>query len=583
MEPITLPRGYDLKKFKAKITDFAIFESNIKNGINNPCFYREFGRFFGNYYYLSGDVLLHTAGGSQGKIIASDNQYGVRPAISGEWFDLVKDEFKKICRVPFDKDGRYYATFGEYIGNVITKFNAYQRDSFFTKHQDKIVFTGKKYSQFSCNQQLREFMLGIQKFVVYSTRDVTCKSQFGLSENQEYVLLEIKPLRFIVDEKRRVAISNEVVLIGPPIGDLCNDFEETELCRYLNTVFLKEILLPDSKLHSYFDRTIENQEHKDTQDLSEENSVDSLIRKIHDAIRLYQERDLIDRHIESLLDKYKRQFDELQDNMSFRNLRNATLTLEPVKTPADLKKDLLFDLENILREIKKHNEELAAYYEMIISINNKKNIAGSPLADQSELDKDIDVIKKAIDFLCEDSKNSLWLSFASVLYDVRSRISMILVNSFVISDETFIYKRPEEIKSYEDWELEIRKNWHSLLEKLTRRVASKEVEKEIMSVIQKSIDGIRETAHESVASMYLNVINETSMRIRKLIDEVPPQDKEDCTRELLSILKMTLEEEKTVQNMLNFLRNKWSLLNGLEIELQQYVDNLDDLKKLKLN
>lgn len=420
--PLTLPVGQSTGK--VKITDFALLESVLSFIYNNPGFYEYRGQYYGNYYFFPNfdRKLFHTFGNDSAWVADSSPTYGIKPAICGDWFNLILDEFKKVGGIPFGRSDCYYATFGEYLDNIVTGYRFHMLNKLYK--EDQLVQTRKTYS--SKKSILKKYIYNGKKYVVYPTDNFTnkieFKSAFGLHDGVDYEFIEVKPLRFIVDEKLGMAVCDMVVLGGIPLGKFCEDFEKTDLCQHVNSNFLRDILPLTSSLQSFFNSEYEEDNDKQSVQVDDENKIEKLTEKIRSEYKCQAVLELIEDYVQSLLNKYRQKAEDLRDEMNFNSLNSLVLSLEPIYSPRELKNQLILDLEAMLEELKKHNEDLSDYYKMISALDGY--ITANE--EETELTKDIASIKKLITrSLCSDKYpfNDLWAPFNGVIREKFLKIS----------------------------------------------------------------------------------------------------------------------------------------------------------------
>ena len=178
-----------------------------------------------------GDVCKAAQDGSR-QMAYSSSRGGMRPVI-------IKDIQQKAGSAAKNSSGLDEYEFGEYPQRAAGKKQAGLLEQQFT--EARLIKTGKKI-----DSVYDEYQYDGRKYirVIYSLDNPVKLSDGKAYKNGEPVWIEVLPVKWLYDSKTGLMISKTVLLSGLVFSSEAfydGDFENTDICRYLNTTFAEDI------------------------------------------------------------------------------------------------------------------------------------------------------------------------------------------------------------------------------------------------------------------------------------------------------------------------------------------------------
>lgn len=158
------------------------------------------------------------------------------------------------------KDGILEVEYGEYPQQAAPRYLQNTLEKLY--HKKSLAKTGKTYTRSiqiegqSTLQIQEEFRYSSSRYIRVQA-EAYSSNWFQLSNggnyhnrykyypSGDYVWIEIKPIRWLVDKKNDIAITDKLLFAGIEFNDMEKnekDFKKTNIHRYLNTYFAKEII-----------------------------------------------------------------------------------------------------------------------------------------------------------------------------------------------------------------------------------------------------------------------------------------------------------------------------------------------------
>ena len=243
---------------KAAMTDFAILLGGTVDSFYNGIEINPLEKIKGYYWTRSSDgnnkaYIIGYRGISSGACV-DDRDIGIRPA-------LPYSSIRNISLNEERENGILEVEYGEYPQKAVSKGLQDKLERAY--EQSSIKKTGKTYTTYprKYDEYNKEFRAQIieeysfddeKKYVrVKANSYFDDDSSFGLSNGEryrsgDYVWVEVKPIKWLIDEKNDIALSKRVLFAGVPFqydGNYTGDFRTTTIKQFMDNSFSKEILV----------------------------------------------------------------------------------------------------------------------------------------------------------------------------------------------------------------------------------------------------------------------------------------------------------------------------------------------------
>lgn len=170
--------------------------------------------------------------------------YGIKPVFNFDTFPI--NDITSSC---FIDDNIMTVNYGEYPQNIVTDdLSRILEKEFNSNSLDK---SGKQYTAFDNDMnkiKYDEYLYKNKKYVRivgYKPSNEGYLSNGKLFEVNVPYWIEVEPIKFIVDTVKNIVISDKIILSSVPVAssyDDTKDFENTFLSKYLNDIFINEII-----------------------------------------------------------------------------------------------------------------------------------------------------------------------------------------------------------------------------------------------------------------------------------------------------------------------------------------------------
>ena len=166
----------------------------------------------------------------------NDKTIGCRPVIA---YSLIKN----YCQTEVLDDGTLIAYFGRYPQRVVNNLEQYAltkrlNENKLNKLDKTYTLDGKTHEVYECNNR---------KFIQYTSEkeSESVLSNYETIQKGKTYWVEIEPIMWLVDKEKDVAVANNVLFGGMEFSKneryFFDEFEESNVGRYLNNEFLNEI------------------------------------------------------------------------------------------------------------------------------------------------------------------------------------------------------------------------------------------------------------------------------------------------------------------------------------------------------
>ena len=255
---------FEKRGTKSKLTDYATILTCMYEGEEDKV--EKEGSYWIDKETLGDSYIAYQTGSF---LYAPVNRkiIGVRPIIKASSISNITHD-KVLC-----DDGITEAKFGEYPDSVADEYAAKELEDCYNISLCLNMMTGKQYTHDInvSNENKRflrttypEYYFEGKKYVRVPVNSYLSHSNDGVTlsdnkyyKNNSYVWLEVKPQKVLIDEKKDLAVFENIVLAGIQFNKRRNykgDFNKTFMKKYLDKYFSKEIL-PSTK---YTDSDLKN-------------------------------------------------------------------------------------------------------------------------------------------------------------------------------------------------------------------------------------------------------------------------------------------------------------------------------------
>lgn len=245
-----------LKKYGSKcgITDFAVLlggqrskEFSIEGGLTNKEGTAEWWtQTLESYYH---DIYTIDFSGGMSSKGCSNSNVGGRPYLKySEISSLTKNAVTRF-------NGVLEVEYGEYPQDVVSEEEALALEGLYK--DKKLNQTGKEYTFYRRIKgthdyealQYAEYIHNGKKYIRYISDAVDSKLADGrkVVKDKAY-FVEVKPLKWIIDKEKDIALSKDVIFSGVPYSRTGNyDFTQSSIKRFMSECLAKDIIPSQQK------------------------------------------------------------------------------------------------------------------------------------------------------------------------------------------------------------------------------------------------------------------------------------------------------------------------------------------------
>ena len=481
--------------------------------------------------------------------------YGIRPILT---FDTLPDFGSHIVS---RKKGQLVVEYREYPQTKVDKELGETLTSLF--EENKLPKTGKKFLG-----EYEEYEYNGRKFVrlrdAYYSRYPNYAKRYRTTEEyeklrDEYHWVEVKPIRWFVDEETKTLISEKAIIGGLGISkdnNFVGSFEDSDIYKYLNGGFLRD-LIPSV--------TLKEKEEERRKNLPK---VEKLNEDIYSYLDYVPNRDEIIKQIEVIVNEYNGGLDKIKEAK-----KHKTLTIETIEG-VSLKAEMA--LEEILAKVKKSNTKYKTYYEMLDLIDAYLRILDGEEVQIEEVDLDDDlqsIVSICLPFLHDNDREEIRNDLYRVLKDQKQEIKDYLDNK----NEKIPYKTIDEMN------LDLRKELHPVFLKLRDRVNKRDIQLEIMESLSNTMKGHFEAPRNETLAFFLGEINNVYEELNSCIDTVPEDMQEQYREQIKSIMEKQIDYDKDLLSIVKELREMLRDLTRILLEIQIYNEDIENIDKHRID
>jgi len=482
-------------------------------------------------------------------------QAGVRPTSS---FISFKKSATKIERY---NNNLIEIEYGEYPQKACNK--SLQDDLEQSFQNSELEKTGKSYTSFLSGVikevKCDEYIFNEKKYIRVRANlfnyGYTQLSNGENYKNDDFVWVEVTPVKWLVDENKKIMVAKHILFAGIPFGDKYDgDFNKSTIKWYLDNFFSKEIIpsvIKDNK-----------EEHNNIETTSEEKIIGEIKEQLK-IIEIHKNKvNEITSKVNDLLDKY---------DILIKNTSNNSLLVLGDSTLSGLKLKRIIELQEILDDLKKLTSSLKIYYDMRDYIRDLIRIKdGEEVELNTELKNDFNAIYNVIlPFLETAEQSQIKEMLRKFLWNEYERVWGIIkqiINNEQLDKDTY--------KNIDELELELRNKLHPILEILNKEVLKRDVSKSILEGTKAIIQNNYKISKNNMISLYINIISDIYQQIKNNYSL-----KENEEQQLIEIVQMNIDTNKDINEIIKQLMVIINNLYNFMFDLQEQVDKLNIIKK----
>ena len=523
----------------AKMTDYAASKGGRREEGDLNCFLPNDAYWLDNKYKdalgyhcsLAVENYLHTGDVGIRHSPASNKCIGIRPVFP---FNDIKDLNLPVKENTGISEEYLTLVYGYYPQSYCSDSEEKELDTLYKKK--KLKKTGNSYN-------------GDEEYIYNGKRYVR-----AIAMNNELadgsVWMKVEPIKWIYDKKKKILISDKIIYGGIPFDKIKD---------YLK-ILAKE-------MQQEVDNTKVVDKPKEEVKLLESKTgeVDRILEDIKYYLSYYHGKEDVNKIVNDLLNEYNNNLELINTSR-----RNKIINLE-VSNREVLYNNLVVKLDIILDKLKKNYEDNQKYLDMINIINSCRHLLEGTNAQQLESDlyDDFKLISETILPFIDDKEREEIKKELLNIFDSNSKDILEFLDSIHIFSEGSI--KNLKYHTIDEFELNLRKEIHNTLIKLSHYVNRKDLISEIVTGINDNINGIYIESKNKVVSIYLNSIYEVIESINNKVN-VDRNYYSYYIEEMNKILNIDIDYDLSNEDIFRLLLNTYCRLSRLEIELDSEIN-----------
>ena len=528
----------------AKMTDYAASkggrceESDLYWFLPNEAYWlnNKYKEEYETYCSLTVANFLHTGATEIRGFVTSKECIGIRPVFS------IKDI--EDLTIPFKENDVIYE------GYLSLEYGCYPQ-SYCSESEEKELDILYKKGEL---RKTGNFYNGEAEYILNGQRYVRSEVM-NANLTKGYAWIKVEPIKWIYDNRKKILISDKMIYAG--IGFDLIEYYLKDLAREMQ----QEV---DNK------RVVDKPKEEVKLLESKTGEVDKILEDIKDYLSYYHGKEDVNKIVNDLLNEYNNNLELINASR-----RNKTINLE-VSNGEVLYNNLVVKLDIILDKLKKNYEDNQKYIDMINIINSLRHLLEGTNAQQLESDlyNDFKLISETIlPFIDDKVREEIKKELINIL-DSNSADILEFLDSIHIFSEGSI--KNLKYHTIDEFELNLRKEIHNTLIKLSHYVNRKDLISEIVTGINDNINGIYSESKNKVVSIYLNSIYSIIESINNKVN-IDRNYYSYYIEEMNKILNLNIDYNISNEEIFRILINTYSSLSKLEIELDSEI-NINEYK-----
>ena len=463
---------------------------------------------------------------------------GIEEVEYGEYPQYAPDfDMQRILEKEYQK-GSLQTTGGDYTFNRI-RWNDYEQPFHPVKYEE-YEFQGKRYIRVKANIKYDE---------CYLSNGETYK-------NGDYVWLEVSPVVWIIDNKRKKLISKRCLLSGIRFHTdkekYNGDFSKTEMKWFLD----------NHMLHDLFQCYNIKKENNITEN---QNEIINLVKEIKEYMKYYHGNIDVKKRVENLIQDYNQKLEVIANTSNSNNLELSVESNNIYR----LRQKLVLDLESILLELKSYSSNIKSYYDMNEILKECQKTADIDIK-KDELCKMVYSIKSVFKCILNDR----------IRNDLTSKLDKIIDENIKKNEECIrnfesLNIRSRCTKNIEELKLEFRRDIHPFLIKLNDIVLNQDVIRETMNSIKLILDENYHDTKNNQVKYFLEIS-------QAIVENVRKHGNNDDIAKLNELLTFEIDYSKDIMDILKELNEVIINEYKLEFDILERNNHVKEINSKKV-
>ena len=234
---------------EARVTDFAVLLGASLSVLDEK---EKYGYYFTKTKTQNGIYVVHSDGDLDYDSVRVPNN-SVRPVLKNvsslgiDGFDYNRD------------NQQHYFNYGEYPQKAVDKLDNGWLEKLYTSFSDELKLTGKTYTIDKGKPTIKpivlnEYLYRNKKYVRVKANSCYFRESYMMSngeyyKNDDYVWVEVLPIKWIYDKKNDIGVSEKLLLSGLIFDrhDYDGNFDNTVIKKSIDKYFSKEIVEVNKK------------------------------------------------------------------------------------------------------------------------------------------------------------------------------------------------------------------------------------------------------------------------------------------------------------------------------------------------
>ena len=494
---------------------------------------------------------------------------GARPCIS---YSSIKNTSSNMTT---GYGGVKEVEFGEYPQTLVSRKTYYKLEMKYKSNFSKMSKTGKVYTinTETGRQKCIEYVYEDKKYIRVIGPKINLSDYHGdirfiddkSVKKGKIFWFEVQPIKWLVDEEKDIAVTKYIMFAGVP-------FQKT---RNMDESFAKEILVKKANKEIVSEEVSILNSGRKEQIMSEfDSKIQNYLDEINKYLEYVQNKDVIKKQVNDLLDDYNKKHDDLTKNTSL-----SLYDKDAIKT------ELIVRLELITNNLKSCCQDNHVYHEILKELDRLINVLNKKQADEdSELINDFKTISDYIlPFLKKEDRENIKDKLLDILDKFKNELINYLKTVESFEENVLVNNDIKlEYSNQEEFEINLRKEVNPIFLELGDKVDKRDIEKDLIQGLKEIKENIFDESKNNLFAKSLKEISVLKTEIVKKILEL--DDKKDIyINKLNEIIDVDINTDVSNLNTMKEVNNMIISLNKLHIELTDLIKAKKEYNNNKLN